>query len=84
MISNQTEVLVVGAGPTGLFLALVLAKLGVRTRIVDAADAPGTTSRALAVQARKLEIYQQVGLVKEVLDRGLVLGAVNLWRCGEW
>ena len=52
-------------------------------RVVDAAKGPGTTSRALAVQARTLEIYDQVGLAKEVLHRGLVLGAVNLWRRGE-
>lgn len=83
MIKSSTDVLVVGAGPTGLFLALVLAKLGVRPRVVDAAEGPGTTSRALAVQARTLEIYRQVGLAKEVLDRGLVLSAVNLWRRGE-
>jgi 2-polyprenyl-6-methoxyphenol hydroxylase-like FAD-dependent oxidoreductase len=83
MTNNATEVLVVGAGPTGLFLALVLAKLGVRPRVVDAAAGPGTTSRALAVQARTLEIYRQVDLAKDVLDRGLVLGAVNLWRRGE-
>jgi 2-polyprenyl-6-methoxyphenol hydroxylase-like FAD-dependent oxidoreductase len=83
MIKSSTDVLVVGAGPTGLFLALVLAKLGVLPRVVDAAEGPGTTSRALAVQARTLEIYQQLGLAKEVLDRGLVLGALNLWRRGE-
>jgi 2-polyprenyl-6-methoxyphenol hydroxylase-like FAD-dependent oxidoreductase len=82
-MENATEVLVVGAGPTGLFLALVLAKLGIRPRVVDAADGPGTTSRALAVQARTLEIYRQVDLAQGVLDRGLVLGAVNLWRRGE-
>jgi 2-polyprenyl-6-methoxyphenol hydroxylase-like FAD-dependent oxidoreductase len=47
MNNNAPEVLVVGAGPTGLFLALVLAKLGIHPRVVDAAT-PGTTSRALA------------------------------------
>jgi 2-polyprenyl-6-methoxyphenol hydroxylase-like FAD-dependent oxidoreductase len=83
MIKNSTDVLVVGAGPTGLFLALVLAKLGIRPRVVDAAEGPGTTSRALAVQARTLEIYRQVGLATDVLDRGLVLGGFNLWRRGE-
>jgi 2-polyprenyl-6-methoxyphenol hydroxylase-like FAD-dependent oxidoreductase len=83
MSKNPTDVLIVGAGPTGLFLALVLAKLGIRSRVVDAAEGPGTTSRALAVQARTLEIYRQVGLATDVLDRGIVLGGVNLWRRGE-
>ena len=51
----QTDVLIIGAGPTGLVLALWLARLGVRVRIVDKTAEPGTTSRALAVQARTLE-----------------------------
>ena len=58
----QTEVLIVGAGPTGLVLALWLAKLGVKIRIIDKTAEPGTTSRALAVQARTLELYQQLDL----------------------
>lgn len=81
--SSPTEVLVVGAGPTGLFLALLLARLGVSVRVVDSAGAPGTTSRALAVQARTLELYRQVDLADEVVRRGLVLRALNLWRRGE-
>ena len=54
-------VLIVGAGPTGLVLALWLTRLGVRLRIIDKTAEPGTTSRALAVQARTLELYRQVG-----------------------
>ena len=80
---TRCDVLVVGAGPTGLFLALLLAKLGIAVRIVDSADAPGTTSRALAVQARTLEFYRQVGLADDVLARGLVFGKVCLWRGSE-
>ncbi|HEX8792789.1 MAG TPA: FAD-dependent oxidoreductase [Polyangiaceae bacterium] len=83
MTENATDVLVVGAGPTGLFLALLLAKLGVAVRIVDKEAEPGTTSRALAVQARTLELYRQVGLAEEVLSRALVFGGVNLWRRGD-
>ena len=52
---RDTEVLIVGAGPTGLVLAIWLTRLGVRVRIVDKAAAPGTSSRALAVHARTLE-----------------------------
>jgi 2-polyprenyl-6-methoxyphenol hydroxylase-like FAD-dependent oxidoreductase len=83
MIENSTDVLIAGAGPTGLVLAIVLAKLGVRVRIVDKTSEPGTTSRALAVQARTLELYRTIDLADEVLSRGLVLGAVNLWRGGS-
>src|SRR5579864_561487 len=74
MTENATEVLVVGAGPTGLFLALLLAKLGVSVRVVDKEAESGTTSRALAVQARTLELYRQVGLAEEVVSRALVFG----------
>jgi 2-polyprenyl-6-methoxyphenol hydroxylase-like FAD-dependent oxidoreductase len=79
----DTEVLIVGAGPTGLVLALWLARLGIRVRIIDKADAPGTTSRALAVQARTLEFYRQLGLAGEVVEAGLPLTAVNLWARGR-
>jgi len=78
----QTEVLIVGAGPTGLVLALWLAKLGVKVRIVDKTAEPGTTSRALAVQARTLELYQQLDLTEAVIAHGHKVPAVNLWVKG--
>lgn len=71
--------LIVGAGPTGLVLALWLTRFGVRVRIIDKLAASGTTSRALAVQARTLEFYQQMGLAQAVVDRGHKVPAVNLW-----
>jgi 2-polyprenyl-6-methoxyphenol hydroxylase-like FAD-dependent oxidoreductase len=76
-------VLIVGAGPTGLVLALWLTRLGVDIRIVDSASEPGTTSRALAVQARTLEFYRQIGLAATLVDRGRRLEAVNLWVAGQ-
>jgi len=79
----QTDVLIIGAGPTGLVLALWLARLGVRVRIVDKTAEPGTTSRALAVQARTLELYQQLDLTDAVVTRGHRVPAVNLWVKGE-
>ena len=63
--SMHADVLIVGAGPTGLVLALWLTRLGIHVRIVDKALEPGTTSRALAVQARTLELYRQLGLASE-------------------
>jgi 2-polyprenyl-6-methoxyphenol hydroxylase-like FAD-dependent oxidoreductase len=80
----DTEVLIVGAGPTGLVLALWLARLGIEVRVVDKSSEPGTTSRALAVQARTLELYRQLGFADEVVAAGLPLTAANLWarnRC---
>jgi 2-polyprenyl-6-methoxyphenol hydroxylase-like FAD-dependent oxidoreductase len=79
----DTDVLIVGAGPTGLVLAFWLAKLGVRLRIVDKTAEPGTTSRALAVHARTLELYRQVGLADDVVERSLPFIAANLWIKGR-
>jgi 2-polyprenyl-6-methoxyphenol hydroxylase-like FAD-dependent oxidoreductase len=81
--SRQAEVLIAGAGPTGLVLAVWLTKLGVRVRIIDKVAQPGTTSRALAVQARTLEFYQQIGLAQAVVDRGHQVPAINLWVKGR-
>jgi 2-polyprenyl-6-methoxyphenol hydroxylase-like FAD-dependent oxidoreductase len=79
----EPQVLIVGAGPTGLVLALWLARLGVRVRIVDRMGEPGTTSRALGVQARTLEFYRQIGLAGAVVERGLPFAAANLWVAGR-
>ena len=77
-----TDVLIIGAGPTGLVLALWLSKLGINVRIIDKTAEPGTTSRALAVQARTLELYRQLDLTDAVLERGHKVPAVNLWVRG--
>jgi len=79
----HSDVLIIGAGPTGLILALWLTKLGVKVRIVDKTAEPGTTSRALGVQARTLELYRQLDLTDAVLDHGHKVPAVNLWVKGE-
>jgi 2-polyprenyl-6-methoxyphenol hydroxylase-like FAD-dependent oxidoreductase len=79
----RTDVLIIGAGPTGLVLALWLAKLGVKVRVIDKTAEPGTTSRALAVQARTLELYRQFDLTDAVIAKGHHVPAVNLWVKGE-
>jgi 2-polyprenyl-6-methoxyphenol hydroxylase-like FAD-dependent oxidoreductase len=79
----EIEVLIVGAGPTGLVLALWLSHLGVKVRIVDKAAEPGTTSRALVVHARILEFYDQINLAREIADPGLKMGAATLWVAGK-
>src|SRR5262249_27894138 len=79
----QSDVLVIGAGPTGLVLALWLTKVGVKLRIIDKTAEPGTTSRALAVHARTLELYRQLDLAQVVVERGHKVPAVCLWVKGE-
>src|SRR3984893_16951260 len=81
--TRDTKVLIVGAGPTGLVLALWLTRMGVRVRIVDKTAEPGTTSRAVGAQARTLELYSQVGLADAVIERGWKTIAVNLWVAGK-
>jgi 2-polyprenyl-6-methoxyphenol hydroxylase-like FAD-dependent oxidoreductase len=80
---TDSDVLIIGAGPTGLVLALWLTKLGVKVRIVDKTAEPGTTSRALAVHARTLELYRQLDLADFVVEHGHKVPAVNLWVKGE-
>jgi 2-polyprenyl-6-methoxyphenol hydroxylase-like FAD-dependent oxidoreductase len=79
---TDVPVLIVGAGPTGLVLALWLARLGVAVRIIDKTAEPGTTSRALAVQARTLEFYRQLGIANSLAESGVKIAGVNLWVRG--
>lgn len=76
---SDTDVLIVGAGPTGLALALSLERQGVKFRIIDKAPAPGLASRAIAVQARILEQYDQFGIADEVVAAGLKIDKPTLW-----
>src|SRR5260370_39790322 len=59
-------ILIVGAGPTGLTAALELSRLGVPLRVIDKQAAPATTSRAVGVQARTLELLELRGLADEM------------------
>ena len=82
-LTHDTDVLIAGAGPTGLVLALWLTRLGVRIRIVDKTAEPGTASRALAVSARTLELYRQLGLADPLVDGGVVVPGANFWVTGR-
>jgi len=64
------RVLIVGAGPTGLTAALELSRLGVPVRLIDKQAAPPTTSRAVGVQARTLELLELRGLADEMVRLG--------------
>lgn len=82
-VGSDTDVLIVGAGPTGLAHALWLTHQGVRVRIVDKSSGPGKTSRAMAVQARTLELYGQLGLTDAVVAAGHPNPTMNLWANGK-
>ena len=69
-MESSKEILIVGAGPTGLTAAMELTRLGIKVRIIDKAEAASTTSKALAVQARTLELFEQRGLENQMLELG--------------
>lgn len=72
----DTDVLIVGAGPTGLMLANCLTKLGVTSILLDGKSEPTLESRALVHQARTLEIYDQLGMVDRVLAQAEVASEI--------
>ncbi|MGH8316131.1 MAG: FAD-dependent oxidoreductase, partial [Steroidobacterales bacterium] len=79
----DTDVLIVGAGPTGLMLANQLGRRGIRTHIIDRHVGPALQTRALGVQARTLEIYNQLGIVERALELGKRGSGASLWAAGR-
>ena len=73
------DVLVVGAGPTGLMLACQLARRSLRVLIIDRHRGPSLQTRALGVQARTLEIYAKLGIAERALDLGKRGTGANIW-----
>ncbi|MFI7077749.1 FAD-dependent oxidoreductase [Micromonospora sp. NPDC049903] len=71
MLPGTTDVLIVGAGPTGLTAALTLARRGVEVTLVDQREAPAVTSRAAVVHAYTLEMLDRVGAGGPLVARGL-------------
>jgi 2-polyprenyl-6-methoxyphenol hydroxylase-like FAD-dependent oxidoreductase len=65
------DVLVIGAGPVGLTMAAEAARYGLSVRIIDKTPAPTTTSKALVVWSRTLELMDRMGCTQSFLDAGL-------------
>src|SRR5437899_109281 len=82
-VETHTDVLVAGAGPTGLMLANQLVRRGVRVRIIDRHAGPSLQTRALGVQARTLEIYSHLGTVDRALELGKRATGANIWVQGR-
>jgi 2-polyprenyl-6-methoxyphenol hydroxylase-like FAD-dependent oxidoreductase len=79
----DTDVLIVGAGPTGLMLANQLARRGVRVLVIDRHAGPSLQTRALGVQARTMEIYAKLGIAGRALKLGKRGRGANLWAQGR-
>ncbi|GGN18865.1 3-(3-hydroxyphenyl)propionate hydroxylase [Lentzea pudingi] len=74
---HDCDVLVVGAGPSGLMTAALLVRQGIKVCVVDANAGPATESRAFAVQARTIELFRSIGLADELLGRGVVTTGIR-------
>jgi 2-polyprenyl-6-methoxyphenol hydroxylase-like FAD-dependent oxidoreductase len=84
LIAQQhTSVLIVGAGPSGLMMAAQLLRHGVTPIIIDIKQGPTNQSKALAVQARSLEIYRQMGIVDRALQGGKQADSLVLNQDGK-
>lgn len=80
---ESVDVLVIGAGPTGLMAACELLRRGLSVRIVDEKAGPSSTSKAIVVHARTLELLEDAGVSEALLARGLMLRGVTMWAGGE-
>jgi 2-polyprenyl-6-methoxyphenol hydroxylase-like FAD-dependent oxidoreductase len=79
----QTDVLIVGAGPTGLSLAVQLIRYGVDFIIVDTKESTTPHSKAIGVQARTLEIYEQIGLADKLIAAGAPAESARMFAGGR-
>jgi len=79
----KTEVVIIGAGPTGLSLATQLVRHGVDFVIVEKNEGVTPFSKAIGVQARTLEIYEQLDLARKAVAEGAIAGKARLLAGGE-
>ena len=77
------QVLVVGAGPTGLVLAAELLARGIRTRVIDQGDGVALQARAVGIHARTLEVLNTMGLAENFIERGQVVRELRFYSRGR-
>lgn len=80
---TKATVLIVGAGPSGLALALNFRRRGIPFRIIDRHAGPAEASRAMAVHARTLELYEQFGMGDEMAAQGIPIEMAQIWAGGR-
>jgi len=80
---GPAQVLIVGAGPSGLMMAAQMLRYGIQPVIIDSRQGPTHQSKALAVQARSLEIYRQLGIVEPVISGGKQAKGLNFNYAGK-
>jgi hypothetical protein len=77
------QVLVVGAGPTGLVLAAELLARGINVRIIDQGDGVALQSRAIGIHARTLEVLDTMGQAERFVERGQVVRHLTFYSEGR-
>lgn len=80
---KEIEVLIVGAGPAGLMMACQLARHHIRFRIIDKKEYPTNYSGALIIQARSVEILNQMGIAQKVIQEGIIANSINILFNGK-
>jgi len=82
-LPTKAEVLIIGAGPTGLSLACQLVRYGIDFLIIERNEGLTPFSKAIGVHARTLEIYEQIGLASKAVEQGTIAGKGRLLVGGE-
>src|SRR5215831_14656691 len=83
MMTINTDVLVIGAGPTGLSVACQLLRYGIDFVIVEKKEGITCYSKAIGVHARTLEIFDQIGLADEAVRQGTLAQSARLLIDGD-
>ena len=82
-MTDKTTILVVGAGPTGLTMASELTRHGLQCRIIDKKDGITDKTKALTLQSRTMEVFEDMGLIQEVLETGRPVSGFSFYAEGE-
>ncbi|MBS0350688.1 MAG: FAD-dependent monooxygenase [Proteobacteria bacterium] len=79
----KTDILIVGAGPTGLMMACQLLRFGINFRIIDQQSEQTNESRAFGIQARSMEIFDNLDLAEAFLRKASKINSVNFYINGQ-
>ena len=80
---NTPQVLIVGAGPSGLMMACQLASFNIGLRIIDKKQLPSSHSGAMIMHARSIEIFDQMGLAQMMIGKGRIVNGLSVYFNGK-